>query len=294
MAVRLVCGPCCRGPPPRSPGRGPPCRARGRWRRAPRRRQASRPRPRRRLHRDRGGAILDLDPRDLGRELELHALLAEDALELLADLAVHARQDAVEVLDHGDLRAARRRQTEPSSRPMTPAPRMRSLPGTFSRVSAPVEETTIFSSMDAGEFRHVRTRGDDDVLGLKELVAAVLREHLDAAGAGEPGGAAIRIDAVLLEQELDALGVAVDAVLLERPSSSSGRVPARSRSRPCRRSACRPPRTLRRVQQGLGRDASDIEAGAAMGRPLLPPPRRSSGRAERPGWRRHSRRGRCR
>ena len=42
---------------------------------------------------------------DLGAELELEALLPEDALELLGDLAVHAGQDAVEILDHRHLGA---------------------------------------------------------------------------------------------------------------------------------------------------------------------------------------------
>ncbi len=42
---------------------------------------------------------------DLGAELERKALLFENALELLGDLGVIARQDAVEKFHHGDLRA---------------------------------------------------------------------------------------------------------------------------------------------------------------------------------------------
>jgi hypothetical protein len=49
--------------------------------------------------------------------LNLNALLGQQALELLADLAVHAGRDAVEELDHRHLEP-RRRQTEPISRPM--------------------------------------------------------------------------------------------------------------------------------------------------------------------------------
>ncbi len=43
--------------------------------------------------------------------------------------------------------APSRRHTEPSSRPITPAPTTSSLPGTVSSVSAPVDETICFSSM---------------------------------------------------------------------------------------------------------------------------------------------------
>ena len=39
-----------------------------------------------------------------------------------------------------------RRQTEPSSNPITPAPIMMSFSGTFSNASAPVDESIIFSS----------------------------------------------------------------------------------------------------------------------------------------------------
>ncbi len=46
-----------------------------------------------------------VDAGDLGAELERKALLFEDALELLGDFAVHAGQDAVEKLHHGDLGA---------------------------------------------------------------------------------------------------------------------------------------------------------------------------------------------
>ena len=45
-----------------------------------------------------------VDAGDLGAELERHALLLQDLLEFLRHLAVHARRDAVQELDHGDLR----------------------------------------------------------------------------------------------------------------------------------------------------------------------------------------------
>ena len=58
-----------------------------------------------------------------------------------------------------------RRQTEPSSSPMTPAPTTTSFFGTVSSASAPVDETTVFSSISMpGSRGDVRAGGDDDVL----------------------------------------------------------------------------------------------------------------------------------
>ena len=65
--------------------------------------------------------------------------------------------------------APRRRQTEPSSSPMTPAPTTISFFGTSASASAPVEETMrLLVDLDAGQRRDVGAGGDDDVLGLDE------------------------------------------------------------------------------------------------------------------------------
>ena len=66
--------------------------------------------------------LLRSTPATLVAELEVHALLCEHALELLGDLAVHARHDAVEEFDHGHL--ARRAAATPSPvrARSTPAP----------------------------------------------------------------------------------------------------------------------------------------------------------------------------
>ena len=60
---------------------------------------------RRRLDTDRQRLARGVDTGHLGAELERKALLFEDALELLGDLAVHAGQDAVEEFHHGDFGA---------------------------------------------------------------------------------------------------------------------------------------------------------------------------------------------
>ena len=77
----------------------------------------------------------------------------------------------------------RRRQTEPISRPMMPAPTTSSRFGTLFSSSAPVEVTTRCSSIATpGSGVEFGAGGDDDGLGLERLLAAVLRRHLHLAG----------------------------------------------------------------------------------------------------------------
>src|SRR5690606_37807142 len=57
------------------------------------------------FHSQRRLAALDVNLGDLGAELELDALLLEDLVGFLADVAVHAGQDLVEEFDAGHLRA---------------------------------------------------------------------------------------------------------------------------------------------------------------------------------------------
>src|SRR5213075_5441 len=67
--------------------------------------------------------------------------------------------------------------------------------------------------LDAFQPRDVRTGGYDNVLGLEGLRLAA--SDLDLAGAEDLSLAGDDVDLVLLHQELDALDVAVDALLLE-------------------------------------------------------------------------------
>ncbi len=69
--------------------------------------------------------------------------------------------------------APRRRQTEPSSSPMTPAPMTTQIAGHLVQFdSAPVDDTICFSSIvDAWQPRDVGAGGDDDVPGLDRRCA---------------------------------------------------------------------------------------------------------------------------
>ena len=128
-----------------------------------------------------------------------------------------------------------------------------------------------FSSIVDARQRHaLGAGGDDDVLGLQRLLLAV--------GAGRPRPCRAptmrpvplsHVDLVLPEQELDALDVAVDDLVLagqHRARSSftlSTLMPWSAKPWPA--SA----KSSLTMQQRLRRDAADVEAGAAEGGALL-------------------------
>ena len=99
---------------------------------------------------------------------------------------------------------------------MTPAPMTTRRFGTLSSSSAPVDETTTFSSISTpGSGVTSEPVAMTIVLRLDDLVRAVLRDDLDLARRGDAGRAEEGVDLVLLQEELDALDVAVDALVLE-------------------------------------------------------------------------------
>ena len=104
----------------------------------------------------------------LEASLKAKPCLRQDALELLGDFAVHAGQDAVEIFDHDHLGAEPapdRAEFEPDHARADDDEALRHA----SSSSAPVEDTTTFSSIvDARQRRDVRAGRDDDVLGLDD------------------------------------------------------------------------------------------------------------------------------
>ena len=156
-----------------------------------------------------------IDAGDLGAELEGDALLFQDALRLPADLVVEARQDAVEEFDHRHLRAEpppHRAELEPDH---AGADHQQPLRHLVERDRLIRGDDALAVDVDALELRHIGAGGDDDVLGLQRLRLAVGALDLDLARRGDAAGAVHRIDLVLLEQVIDALDVAVDALVLE-------------------------------------------------------------------------------
>ena len=147
---------------------------------------------------------------------------------------------------------------------MTPAPMTASVGGHLLQLErAGGGDDALLVDVDALELRHIRARGDDDVLRLDHLAA-----DADLAGARDLARSAEHRDLVLLQQEVDALGVAVDGFLLEahhlREVDAGLGLDAHLREGVLRFGI-----KLRGVQQRLGGNAADVEAGAAMAGALL-------------------------
>ena len=110
-----------------------------------------------------------VDGRDLARQAEGDALLAEDALGLPGDLAVDAGQDAVEELDHGHLAAEpppdrAEFEADDAGADDDEAPRHAG-----ERQRAGRRDDALLVDLDAAERRRVRAGGDDDRLRLDDL-----------------------------------------------------------------------------------------------------------------------------
>ena len=210
-----------------------------------------------------------VDRRDLGRQLERHALLLEQTLHLAAHLVVHAGQHAVEKFDDGHFRP----ETSPNRAEFKPdhagADHQQMLRHLGKRERAGRRHDALLVDVDAFETRHIGAGGDDDGFRFQCLRRAVGGSDLDLAGRGDAAGAEKRIDLVLLEQEVDALDVAVDALVLERHHRGEVEL---GRGNADAHFAEAVPGFLEQfggVQQRLRRDAADVEAGAAEGRALL-------------------------
>src|ERR1700733_9937914 len=156
-----------------------------------------------------------VDAGDLGAELERKPLLLEDALELFCSLAVHTGQDAVEKFDHSDLRAQPvpdRAEFKPDNAGTDDQELARHL---VERQRAGRRHDALLVDFDALEACDIGAGGDDDILGLDNLRLAVVAGDLDLASTEDFSLARDDVDLILLHQELDALDVTVDALLLE-------------------------------------------------------------------------------
>ena len=114
-----------------------------------------------------------VDRGDLGRQLERHALLLEQALRLAAHFAVHAGQDAVEEFHHRHLRA----EPPPHRAELKPdhagADHQQMLRHLVERERAGRRHDALFVDLDALEPGDVGAGGDDDGFGLQRLRLAV-------------------------------------------------------------------------------------------------------------------------
>ncbi len=223
------------------------------------------------LEGDGGAALRLVDGGDFRGQQELEALLFENALKLLGDFKVHSRQDPVEILDDGHLRA----QTLPHRSKLQPdhAGADHDEPGgnLLQRDAARGCDDRLLVEIDlhARRRRRFGARGDDDVARLQRCDGAVIGDHVHLAGALDHAAAVERLDLVLLEQEADAVHVRRDGVVLV--FHHRGHVELRLADDDAERGQL--VGGLREhlgcVQQRLRRYAADVEARAAVRLALL-------------------------
>ena len=164
----------------------------------------------------------------------------------------------------------RRRHTEPSSRPITPAPMTTRRFGTLSSSSAPVEDTTTFSSISTPGRRVT----SEPVAMTMFFVSSTWFEPSSAVTSTWPAAAmrAVPKKASIL------FFLSRNSTPLTLPSTPSclkdcivlrSSVGARNTDAEAGEMIARLLEHVRGMQQRLRRNAADIEAGAAMGLALL-------------------------
>ena len=217
---------------------------------------------------DPGARCLDL--RHLVGEVEGEALLLQHPLELLGDLAVHAGQDAVEELDHRHLGAEPapdRAEFEPDH--ARRRPRSASW-GPWAGSSAPVEETTVASSISTpGSF--ATSEPVAMTIALVSISFSLPSSPLTTTLPGErmlpsPVNA---VDLVLLEQERDAVDVGGDGLVLVLHQRGEVELRRADHHAERRQPMARLLEHFGGVQQRLRGDAADVEAGPAERLALL-------------------------
>ncbi len=200
---------------------------------------------------------------------EVSTLLLEDALELARDLSVHAGQDAIEEFDDGDFGA----ETMPDRAQLEPdhagADDQEFAGHLVERQRSGRGDDALLVDLDALQPCDIGAGRDHDVPGLDESRLSVGAGHLELARTKNLALAVNDVDLVLLHQELDALDVAVNALLLEvhhRRQVELRRGDADAHLGKGMRSLLE---HLGGMQQRLRRHAADIQARAAEGRILL-------------------------
>ena len=217
----------------------------------------------------RGRPCRAVDARHLGAEAERKALLLENALALLGDLAVHAGQDAVEELDDRHLGA----EPPPDRADLQPddagADDEQPLRHALQLQRAGRGDDPLLVDLDAGERRRIGAGGDDDRLRLERLLAAVLRRDLDLARRGDAAGAVEGSILFFLNRKATPSTFDFTVASLWRHHRRQIELRRADLHAELGEAVARLLEHLGGVEQRLRRDAADVEAGAAEGGALL-------------------------
>ncbi len=188
------------------------------------------------LHGERHAGIGQRRAGDLGAEPELQALLGQDALECFGDLArpwpaTMRSRNSTTVTS-----APSRRQTEPSSSPITPPPiTTRWLGHLVELQPAGGGDDPRLVHLDAGQRHAFAAGGDDDVLRRRTPCRPPRPCPAPRCGRSPLS----QVDLVLAEQELDALDVGRRPPRPCAPACARGRASPRSTLMPWSASAWR-------------------------------------------------------
>ncbi len=202
-------------------------------------------------------------------QLEFHALFFQHALELLGDVAVHRSENLVHELDHGDLGA----EAVPD-RSQLEADHPAADDDQLARNLVKLQRTgggdhLLFVDLHTRQGHDVGAGGDDDILCLNLRDLAVLGGHLDLACGQDLAGAVEGIDLVLLDQEADPADVGVDHILLVFHHDRQVELRLVDLDAEHVEAVTGLLEHFRGMQQRLGRNAADVETGAAVGGALF-------------------------
>src|ERR1700680_503912 len=202
-------------------------------------------------------------------EADLDALLLLDALELARHVGVHTGQDAVEELDHLDLGAETAPHAAELKADHAGADHQQLLRHCAQREGAGRRHDALLVDLYSAQPRHVGTGGDHDIFGVQRLLLAAFASDLHLARARDAAGAVESVDLVLLEEEIDALDVALYPLVLEFLHARQIELRRRHTDAHGGELVASLLEQLGGIEQRLRRDAADVEAGAAEGPVLL-------------------------
>lgn len=224
-----------------------------------------------------GGVDLELDDlaslvtgNDLGAGFEVDALLLQDLLDGLGDLKVHAgATNLFEELDDGDLGA----ETGPDGSHLetndTTTDDEHLLGDLLKSNGASAADDALLVDLEAGEGGDLGASGDKDVLALDGGLAAVVELDVDGVLIGESAGALDVLDAVLLEEELNTLGETADGLLLGLHELGKVELDIADLDTAVFRVVEDLVVEMGVVEERLGGNAADVQAGTAEGAALL-------------------------
>ena len=207
---------------------------------------------------------------DLGASLEVDALLLQDLLDGLGNLKVHAgATNLVEELDNGNLGAEAGPDGGHLETNDTTTDDEHLLGDLLEGNGASAADDALLVDLETGEGGDLGTSGDKDVLALDGGLTAVVELDVDGVLIGERAGALDVLDAVLLEEELDTLGEAADGLVLGLHELGEVELDIADLDTAVFRVVENLVVKMRVVEERLGGNATDVQAGTAEGAALL-------------------------